>query len=80
MIDEIDAERAASKAAGANDRATARAGAESVRQGYESDQVMGELRHELLILVQEAKRQGVEYYPREHHALWPPSPSGAGQH
>lgn len=63
LIDEIDAERAASKAAGANDRATARAGAESVRQGYESDQVMGELRHELLILVQEAKRQGVEITP-----------------
>lgn len=63
LIDEIDAERAASKATDASEKVTASAGAEAVRQGYESEQVMGELRHELLILVQEAKRQGVDITP-----------------
>lgn len=60
LINEIDTERATGKPADADTRAAARAGAEGVRQGYETDKVMGELRHEFALLINEAKRHGIQ--------------------
>lgn len=59
LLDEIDQERALKRGQGADDRATARTAADAMRQGYESDKVMGELRNELYLVVQEARRLGV---------------------
>lgn len=52
MIAQLDEERAAT-------RNQARVAAESMRQGYESEKVTAELRNELALMIDEAKRHGL---------------------